>query len=79
MKSTLPIEVISVDGGGDEFLEFCRYTWNFVRTNRYRFYEAMRMRAVGSVCENGNAVASLRENGDEMKQHKDIIVSTKYL
>ena len=24
-------------------------------------------------------VASLRENGDEMKQHKDIIVSTKYL
>ena len=31
MKSTLPIEVISVDGG-DEFLEFCRYIWNFVRT-----------------------------------------------
>ena len=33
MKSTLPIEVISVDGGGVEFFEFCRYTWNFVRTN----------------------------------------------
>ena len=35
MKSTLPTEVIrlSVDGGGDEFLCFCRYIWNFVRTN----------------------------------------------
>ena len=33
MKSTLPIEVISsVDGGGGNFLEFCRFC-NFVRTN----------------------------------------------
>ena len=37
------------------------------------------MRAVSAVCENGNAVASLRENGDEIIGHEHGIVNDNYV
>ena len=45
-----------------------RHSFHEAIQQRYRFHKAIPqrtlMRAVGSLCENGNAVVSLRENSD---------------
>ena len=55
-----------------------RHRFHEAIQHRYRFHKAIPqralMRAVGSLCENGNAVVPLRENGDDMVDTPENIV-----